>query len=162
MSYRDYPNPARRYLRSSGQSLLAPRRAAPPWTHESHSLSFATDDRYPYENYRRVFGLPPDAPEPERQPTSCRGYGSKFYQRPDERIVEEAYFRLEEHPDIDATDVEVLVQNGCVVLRGLVEDPCERRLVVAMLEDIWGVQELRDELVVRTVAAAAPGAEHAA
>jgi osmotically-inducible protein OsmY len=44
------------------------------------------------------------------------GRGPKGYQRSDQRVLEDVNDRLTEHPEIDANDIEVQVQNCEVTL----------------------------------------------
>ena len=58
------------------------------------------------------------------------GRGPKGYQRSDERLKEEVCEQLTADPDVDASDVEVSVQNGEVTLEGTVHtrnDEARRR-----------------------------------
>jgi hypothetical protein len=55
-----------------------------------------------------------------RQPGRYAGRGPKGYQRSDERLEEEICDRLTADSDIDASELEVLVQNGEVTLQGSV------------------------------------------
>src|SRR5882672_6063916 len=48
------------------------------------------------------------------------GYGPRGYHRTDERIHEDVCERLTEHGDLDATDIEVGVTTGEVMLSGTV------------------------------------------
>lgn len=52
--------------------------------------------------------------------TGFRGRGPKNYQRPDQRIVEDLCERLTDDDDIDASDIEVQVDQGVVTLAGTV------------------------------------------
>jgi hypothetical protein len=65
-------------------------------------------------------------------PASTRGRftgrGPKGYIRSDERIREDVSDRLEQHGEIDATEIEVRVSNGEVTLEGTVEDRRTKRM----------------------------------
>src|ERR1044071_1427135 len=54
-------------------------------------------------------------------PGPFAGKGPKNYLRSDERIEEDINERLTEHSMIDASDIEVAVENGEVTLRGYVD-----------------------------------------
>ncbi|MDQ3949882.1 MAG: BON domain-containing protein [Gemmatimonadota bacterium] len=56
---------------------------------------------------------------------------------------------LTRHPDIDATDIEVRVQNGEVSLAGAVDDKYAKRLAEDIAEACSGVTDVRNELRVR-------------
>lgn len=71
---------------------------------------------------------------------------SRHYQRSDERIREDVYDRLADHPDLDSQEIEVTVSNGEVVLRGSVDDRWEKRLAEDVAESVSGVSYVRNEL----------------
>ena len=77
------------------------------------------------------------------------GVGPKGYRRSDERIHEEISDRLMTHPDIDASDIEVVVANGIVTLTGTAEDRHEKRLANLIAEDVVGVDDVQNQLKVR-------------
>ena len=77
------------------------------------------------------------------------GRGPRNYRRSDERIREEINERLTRHPYIDASDVEVQVTNGEVMLAGIVEDRPAKRLAEDIVEDIFGVADVQNNLKVR-------------
>lgn len=77
------------------------------------------------------------------------GRGPKGYRRSDDRIREEVHERLTMHPDVDASDIEVRVNEGVVTLTGVVEDRHQKRLAEDAVEDIFGVDDVRNELKVR-------------
>jgi hypothetical protein len=77
------------------------------------------------------------------------GRGPKGYRRSDERIREEICDRLLTHPDIDASDIEVVVRGGIATLAGTVEDRHEKRLAEYITEDALGVDDVDNRLKVR-------------
>ena len=77
------------------------------------------------------------------------GRGPKGYRRSDERIREEICDRLMTHPDIDASDIELSVSNGIVIMNGMVEDRHEKRLAEYIAEDAIGVDDVENRLKVR-------------
>ena len=77
------------------------------------------------------------------------GRGPKGYRRSDERVREDVNERLTRHPDLDASDIDVRVDNCEVVLTGVVEDRRAKRLAEDIVEDVWGVNDVRNELKVR-------------
>ena len=74
------------------------------------------------------------------------GRGPKNYQRSDERIREEINDRLTDHPDIDATEIEVKVQAGEVTLTGTVEDRHAKRLAEDIADGVAGVRDVNNQL----------------
>jgi hypothetical protein len=88
---------------------------------------------------------------------SFTGRGPRGYRRSDERIREELCDVLTEHPEIDASDIEVTVQHGEVTLSGMVEDRAAKHMAEQMAEEISGVDQVHNQLRVRTGGAASPG-----
>jgi hypothetical protein len=78
------------------------------------------------------------------------GKGPKGYQRSDERIREDVSERLAQHPEIDATDIEVQVNNGEVTLTGTVEERHIKRMAEDVAEGLSGVKEVHNQLRVRS------------
>jgi hypothetical protein len=74
------------------------------------------------------------------------GKGPKGYRRSDERIAEDANQALMDHPDIDASEIEVSAKNGEVTLRGSVSDRWAKRQAEECIEQVPGVQDVRNEL----------------
>jgi hypothetical protein len=77
------------------------------------------------------------------------GRGPRGYRRSDERIREDINDRLTWHPEIDASDIEVRVENGEVTLTGVVEDRHSKRLAANIADDVFGVEDVHNELKVR-------------
>jgi osmotically-inducible protein OsmY len=82
------------------------------------------------------------------------GRGPRNYQRSDERIREEVCERLAHHPDIDATDLDIRVQNGEVTLQGQVNDRWAKRWAEDVAEGIWGVKEVHNQIRVTQILSA--------
>ena len=77
---------------------------------------------------------------------SQAGKGPKGYKRSDERIREDACEALLAHPEIDATDIEVLVNDGVVTLQGNVESRLAKRVTEDLIENISGVSDVLNEI----------------
>ncbi|HXG39880.1 MAG TPA: BON domain-containing protein [Candidatus Limnocylindrales bacterium] len=77
------------------------------------------------------------------------GVGPRNWQRSDERIRDDIAERLTDHPDIDASDIEVQVANGVVTLTGTVDDRRMKRLAEDVAESVSGVRDVRNELQVK-------------
>ena len=75
-----------------------------------------------------------------------RGRGPRGFRRSDERIHEDLCERMAAHPSLDASEIDVRVTNGDVVLDGTVRSRSERRLAEALAESVGGVREIRNEL----------------
>jgi hypothetical protein len=53
------------------------------------------------------------------------------------------------HPDVDASDIEVVVAAGIVTLDGTVEDRHQKRIAEFIADDVVGVDDVRNQLKVR-------------
>lgn len=79
------------------------------------------------------------------------GKGPKNYRRSDDRIREEVCENLAQHPEIDATEIEVSVEDGTVILDGSVPDRRMKYFAEASIETIWGVDDIVNQIrVVRS------------
>lgn len=76
------------------------------------------------------------------------GKGPKGYKRSDDQICEEANQRLERNGDVDASEIEVSCNAGTLTLRGKVEDRRAKREAEDCVDDIYGVQDVMNELKV--------------
>jgi hypothetical protein len=80
---------------------------------------------------------------------SYLGRGPRGYRRTDERIREDINDRLTWHPDIDASDIDVRVETGEVTLTGVVEDRRAKRLAEDIVEAVYGVDDVHNQLKIR-------------
>lgn len=76
------------------------------------------------------------------------GKGPKGWQRSDERIREEVNEALARHAEIDASDLEVQVQNGEVTLTGTVTDRRAKRLAEDVAEGVFGARDVTNQIKV--------------
>lgn len=86
--------------------------------------------------------------ELERRP------GFDIFQRPDERVREDAFLALERHPDIDPADIEISVKDGSITLTGTVDNFSIKRAAEIAVHSIPGVRMLRNGLLVKSSSAA--------
>ena len=86
-------------------------------------------------------GFPPGAPK-----GAFAGRGPKGYRRADERISEDVCQLLTDAPDVDATNIEVKVQDGEVTLTGTVDSRRTKRHAEDLIESITGVKEIHNQL----------------
>jgi len=77
---------------------------------------------------------------------SHRGKGPKGYRRSDERIKEDVSDRLTDNDALDASDVEIDVKEGCVILVGSVSDRWAKRLAEDLTENVAGVRDVENRL----------------
>jgi osmotically-inducible protein OsmY len=74
------------------------------------------------------------------------GRGPKGYTRSDERIREDVCEMLTQDPEVDATEMEIVVADGEVTLMGFVEDRETKRRAEDIAECAPGVKEVHDQL----------------
>src|SRR5215831_4319646 len=77
------------------------------------------------------------------------GRGPKKYRRPDERIREDVIENLTRHSMIDATHIEVTVNNGEVTLTGTVPTKAMKHWIEDEAEIVWGVVDVHNKLSVK-------------
>ncbi|HST51205.1 MAG TPA: BON domain-containing protein [Pyrinomonadaceae bacterium] len=75
-----------------------------------------------------------------------RGRGPKNYRRSDERIQDEINDRLTENEWLDASDVDVSVNSGVVILSGAVDSRYARRLAEEIADSVSGVVNVQNNL----------------
>jgi len=78
-----------------------------------------------------------------------RGRGPQGYQRSDARIEEDVCEHLTHHGMLDATGIQVQVENGEVTLTGTVESRQAKRLAEDILDAISGVRDIHNQLRVQ-------------
>ncbi|CAN7293962.1 BON domain-containing protein [Phenylobacterium sp. LjRoot219] len=99
------------------------------------------DEREAPPSYRQNLGR--EAGRPDR---GHRGIGPKGYQRTDERISDEVHDRLTEDPWLDASNIEVAVKDGEVTLSGHVENREAKHRAERLIEDLFGVRHVQNNL----------------
>lgn len=77
---------------------------------------------------------------------SFAGRGPKGYRRSDERIREDVCEALTMHPAVDASDLDVAVQDNVVTLRGTVHDRRSKRLAEDIAASVAGVTDVQNEV----------------
>jgi hypothetical protein len=101
------------------------------------------DDREHSVKYQR---LNPRHEEQTSMGKNFRGKGPRSYKRSDHRILDDVNDRLFLDPYIDASDVEVDVDNGDVILKGTVEDQSSKRRAEDIAETVPGVKNVENRL----------------
>jgi hypothetical protein len=86
---------------------------------------------------------------PTRTRGRFTGRGPKGYSRSDARIREDVSDRLEQHGEIDASEIEVRVESGEVTLEGTVSDRLTKRLAEEVVEDYPGVKQVHNRIRVQ-------------
>jgi len=75
-----------------------------------------------------------------------RGHGPSGYTRSDDRIREDVCDRLTDDPTVDASKVEVRVNNGEVTLSGAVNHRWDKRRAEDIADNISGVKHVQNNL----------------
>ena len=78
------------------------------------------------------------------------GRGPRNYRRSDERIREDVSDVLTRHGEIDASEIEVTVENGEVTLAGTVDSRRTKRLAEDVVEPVRGVRDVHNRLRVQS------------
>lgn len=78
-----------------------------------------------------------------------KGKGLRSYRPDDACILERINERLCDHPYLDASDMEVAVENDVVFLTGTVNSREDKRLAEEIAEEITGVEMLRTDFILR-------------
>jgi osmotically-inducible protein OsmY len=81
-----------------------------------------------------------------RQNKSNRGKGPRSQKPSGTRILERINERLCDNPYVDASDIEVSVDNGVVILNGTVNSRDEKRLTEEIAEEIPGVEDVENRI----------------
>jgi osmotically-inducible protein OsmY len=92
-----------------------------------------------------------------RETGQHRGRGPKGYQRSDARILEDVNDRLTEDPHLDASEIEVRVENREVTLTGTVNSRFEKRHAEDLAEAVSGVTHVQNNLRIQQAADAGMG-----
>jgi osmotically-inducible protein OsmY len=77
------------------------------------------------------------------------GDGPRLRRKSDDSLAQEIHEILTSDQELDATDVEVVVEGGAVTLSGEVEHPDARLLAEELTESVSGVRLVHNRLVVR-------------
>jgi osmotically-inducible protein OsmY len=83
--------------------------------------------------------------------------GPKNYQRSDERLKEQIIERLMESSSVDIGNLECEVKDGVVTLSGTVETRSDRYQIENVVDDVWGVKDIANNMRVKSVQAADHG-----
>jgi osmotically-inducible protein OsmY len=104
------------------------------------------------QGYRgRRYAMPPTSAYTEdwQVPGPFTGRGPRGYQRSDDRIREDVCDRLTQHGQIDASDIEVRVENGEVTLTGTVGSREAKRMAEDVSDSVQGVREVHNQVRVK-------------
>lgn len=96
--------------------------------------------------------------ERRREMDQYRGRGPKGYTRSDDRIKEDVNDRLTDDGSLDATDIEVDVNDREVTLSGTVNSRFDKRRAEDLAESVSGVSHVQNNIRVRQNEQYTPGA----
>lgn len=77
------------------------------------------------------------------------GGGPRLRRKTDDSLAQEIHEILISDPELDSTDIEVVVEGGAVTLSGEVEHPDAKLLAEELTESVSGVRLVHNRLVVR-------------
>jgi hypothetical protein len=77
---------------------------------------------------------------------SHSGKGPKNYQRSDARILEDVNEALTHHDEVDASDIEVLVNDGLVILSGTVPARAMKNAAEDLVVCVSGVKDVKNQI----------------
>ena len=87
-------------------------------------------------------------PEVWQVPGPYSGLGPIGYESAGDPIREEVYSRLTQHGHVDATGIEITIDNGEVLLEGTVDSEATKRLAQEAVETVTGVSSVQNLLQV--------------
>lgn len=90
----------------------------------------------------------PDSYKPNRGPYA--GIGPKQYKRSDDKILDAVHEELTQHPEVDASEVEVQIKDGIVTLSGTIATRHMKETAADCLSNIAGIKEIHNELRIDT------------
>lgn len=79
------------------------------------------------------------------------GVGPRGYRRSDERIREDACEALSEDPYLDASNIEVTVEDGELTLSGSVTSRAEKRRAEDLVDAVRGVRDVHNRIEILSV-----------
>lgn len=133
-AWRSSPEGRGGYLGQGGQQMGYARGYEP---HRHHDRPYGDRGTHRYGEHGYL-GYP-----------SHRGKGPAGYTRSDERIRELVCDALTDDHYVDATNIEVTVRSGEVILSGTVDDRVQKRMAEACVERIGGVKDVQNQLRIR-------------
>ncbi|WPU66960.1 BON domain-containing protein [Peredibacter starrii] len=104
--------------------------------------------KHPYEHGGRLNRWSDDI-RSEASRENHYGKGPKGYQRSDTRIMEDACEILLDSPEVDASEIEVKVNDRVITLEGEVVSRRDKRMAEELIENISGVLDVQNRLKVK-------------
>lgn len=133
--FNEYPN-----QRNSNRSDYGP---------QSYGLGYPTYGESSYSQSSQSWSQPVRNDEVSPSSRSFYGKGPKGFKRSDERILEEVSEALFHDHSVDASEIEVSVNDGEVTLTGTVTERRMKRLAEDCVERVAGVTDVKNEIRVQ-------------
>jgi hypothetical protein len=77
------------------------------------------------------------------------GIGPRGYKKSDDKIREEICETLLWDQDVDATEIEVIVKEGLVTLKGFVDSRHAKKTAERIIDHISGVSDVQNQLILK-------------
>jgi hypothetical protein len=142
----NYESPYMRERSTAGSEAYADR-AERPLGQRHYDYGKPRQGEVPPAMSRGYGGQPRGMPDTLRGPHA--GKGPKGYKRSDERMREDVCERLTDHQEVDASDIEVTVDNGEVTLTGTVGARHDKLMAEHIAESVSGVIDIHNQIRVR-------------
>ena len=111
-----------------------------------HGLEGAGRRGWDYDQNRAYDALYGSSRASGEKARNFAGRGPKNYQRSDERILDDIHRRLEDDSYVDATEIQVTIENGEVLMTGEVQSKAEKRRAEDLVESIAGVKHVENRI----------------
>ena len=118
-----------------------PTNVSRPTNHFADMSNYGIQEQYEGRMIPGPRHFSADAPAPIH-----RGKGPKSYTRSDQRIFDDICSRMSANQYLDASDIEVTVQNGEVLLVGTVSSRYEKRIAEDLGDTAYGVKNVENRL----------------
>lgn len=155
--YRDMPSVSNGPLRNSGGAAESQTFGYPGQS--GHDVFSHDDDyqrgqggygqdqgRHAQSGHGRGAPRQPGGSDSSRGTGSHRGRGPRNYRRSDESITDELIDRFTDHPDLDATQILLQVEDGEVTLTGEVPERRMKHLAEDIAAELRGITELHNRI----------------
>lgn len=74
------------------------------------------------------------------------GFGPKGYRRSDQKLKDEARLLLNQDPILDSSNINIEVFNNVIYLRGFVDSRKDKKRAELLIEDIFGIEDIQNQL----------------
>ncbi|HVN23641.1 MAG TPA: BON domain-containing protein [Syntrophorhabdales bacterium] len=141
-----YLRSRRRQQHFGGENVASYSEDYPSYRHVQTSNAVQPEEQHFGGGYWTFSGDEQKDLYGETRPGPYAGVGPKGYARSDARILEDVSERLMENGHVDASDIEVEVCAGEVILKGSVADRQMKRLAEDVAASALGVKDVQNQL----------------